>query len=81
MPLGEPQGPTQTVWKITAASLATIGDYQVRFEMVATTDNPNDPAMPGIVQAFVDHIAASDDFRVLNAMREYTYLEQMTPTA
>lgn len=80
MPLASPEGPTQSQWSISAASTALIGDYEVRFDVVATTDNPDDPAMPGIVQAFVDHIVTSPDFRVYNARRTSVYTEMMTPT-
>lgn len=81
MPLGTPQGPTQSVWKVTASSVATVGgDYPVTFEVAATTDNPDAPEVGGIVQQFVDLIAKSGTFKVLVATRSYGYVERMTPT-
>ncbi|GGV86683.1 hypothetical protein GCM10010294_67590 [Streptomyces griseoloalbus] len=80
MPLGTPQGPTASQWKVTATSQATLGDYGVQFDVIATTDNPDDPGVAPIVQAFIDLLANSPDFRVNNATRTYSYLEPITPT-
>ncbi|KUN92027.1 hypothetical protein [Streptomyces caeruleatus] len=80
MPLGTPEGPTASQWKVTAQSLTTIGEYGVTFNVTATTDNPDDPGMADIVQAFVDLIASSPDFRLNSASRSYSYSEPITPT-
>ncbi|MFD4569392.1 hypothetical protein ACFWOX_34145 [Streptomyces sp. NPDC058467] len=80
MPLGSPEGPTQTQWKITADSVARVGDYPVTFNVTATTDNPDAAAVPDIVQTFVDLLASSPDFRFASAARTYAYSEPMTPT-
>ncbi|MGW1796957.1 hypothetical protein ACWCQN_13320 [Streptomyces sp. NPDC001984] len=80
MPLGTPQGPTQSQWKITATSLLLIGEYPVSFDITALADNPDDPGVAETVQKFVDLIAASQDFKVNVATRAYSYTERMTPT-
>lgn len=81
MPFGTPVGPTASQWAIRAISNGTIGDYNVTFNVTATTDNPDDPGVAPIVQAFIDLIANSADFRVNSATRTYSYQEPITPTA
>lgn len=81
MPLGTPEGPTASQWKVTANSVDSAGDYPVAFNVTATTDNPDAPGVPGIVQQFVDMIAASPHFRLMSAGRTYSYSEPITPTA
>lgn len=80
MPLGTPEGPTASQWKITANSLDSAGDYPVTFDVTATTDNPDAPGVPDIVQKFVDMIAASPNFRLMSASRTYSYADPITPT-
>ncbi|MGP4084185.1 hypothetical protein [Streptomyces sp. KR55] len=81
MPLGAPQGPTQSQWTIAAASIALVGEYPVAFNIAAMADNPDAPGVAETVQKFVDLIAASSDFKVNIATRTYSYSERMTPTA
>jgi hypothetical protein len=81
VPLGTPEGPTQSQWTITAASVAVVGDYPVTFNVTATTDNPDAAGVPAIVQQFVDLLASSPNFRLVSATRTYAYAEAMTPTA
>jgi hypothetical protein len=80
MALGAPQGPTQSAWKISVASVLTVGEYPVPFEITAVPDNPDDPAVIAVIQKFVDFLNSSDDFRVTVATRTYAYTERMTPT-
>lgn len=80
MPLGDPGDPSASQWKITAQSLDSAGDYPVTFSVDATTDNPDAPAVPDIVQKFVDMIDASPDFRVVSAYRTYFQSQPITPT-
>jgi hypothetical protein len=80
MPLGTPEGPTASTWKITANSIDPIGEYLVTFAIAATTDNPDDPKMPLVVQKFIDLVHASPDFRFISATRSYSYTEPITPT-
>jgi len=80
MPLGDPGDPSASQWKITAQSLDSAGDYPVTFNVEATTDNPDAPAVPAIVQKFVDVIEASPDFRLMSAFRTYTQAQPITPT-
>lgn len=80
MPLGTPEGPTQSHWQVTADSVARVGDYPVTFTVTATTDNPDAAGVPDIVQKFVDLLASSPDFRFASAARTYSYSESMTPT-
>jgi hypothetical protein len=81
MPLGTPEGPTASQWKVTANSVDSAGDYPVAFNVTATTDNPDAPGVPDIVQKFVAMIAASPNFRLMSAARSYSYSEPITPTA
>jgi hypothetical protein len=81
MPLGNPEGPTASQWKVTVGSTDMAGDYPVTFEAVATADNPDAPEVAGIVQKFVDMVNASGSFRLLSAERTYSYSEAITPTA
>jgi hypothetical protein len=81
MPLGTPEGPTASQWKITANSVDSAGDYPVTFDVTATTDNPDAPGVPDIVQKFVDMIDASPSFRLMSANRTYSYSDSITPTA
>lgn len=81
MPLGTPEGPTASQWKVTANSVDSAGDYPVAFNVTATTDNPDAPGVPDIVQKFVDMIAASPNFRLMSANSSYSYSEPITPTA
>lgn len=81
MPLGTPEGPTASQWKITVNSTDSAGDYPVVFSVDATSDNPDAPGVSDIVQKFVDMINASPSFRLMSATRSYGYSEQMTPTA
>lgn len=81
MPLGTPEGPTQSRWKVQFSSTTMIGDYPVSFDVTATTDNPDAPEVEGIVQQFVDLLASSPQFWLLSATRSYSYSESMTPTA
>ncbi|MEU9972356.1 hypothetical protein [Streptomyces sp. NPDC051014] len=81
MPLGTPQGPTQSRWTVTANSVALVGDYPVSFDVVATTDNPDADGVPEIVQTFVDLIDQSPDFKLASATRSYGYTEQLTPSS
>jgi hypothetical protein len=62
-------------------SVARAGDYPVTFNITATTDNPDAPEVPAIVQTFVDLIAGSKDFQLYFAERKYSFSEQFTPTA
>jgi hypothetical protein len=80
MPLGTPGDPTASQWKITANSVDSAGDYPVAFNVEATTDNPDAPAVPGIVQKFVDMIDASPNFRLMSATRTYSQSQSITPT-
>jgi len=80
MPLGDPDAPTASQWRITAQSLDSAGDYPVTFNVEATTDNPDAPLVPGIVQKFVDLIDASPDFRLMSAARTYSQSQPITPT-
>lgn len=80
MPLGTPGDPSASQWKITAQSLDSAGDYPVTFNVEATTDNPDAPAVPGIVQKFVDLIDASSGFRLTSAHRTYSQSQPITPT-
>lgn len=80
MPLGDPGDPTASQWQITAQSLDSAGDYPVTFNVQATTDNPDAPAVPGIVQKFVDMIDASPSFRLMSATRTYSQAQPITPT-
>lgn len=80
MPLGTPGDPTASVWKVTANSRDSAGDYPVAFNVDATTDNPDAPAVPGIVQKFVDMIEASPDFQLMSATRTYSQSQPITPT-
>lgn len=80
MPLGTPVGPTASQWTVRAVSNMPLGDYGVTFNVTATADNPDDPGMEAIVQAFVDLIASSPDFRLNTASRTYSYQEPITPT-
>ncbi|MET7679403.1 hypothetical protein [Streptomyces sp. NPDC005423] len=81
MPLGTPEGPTASQWKIAANSVDSAGDYPVTFDVTATTDNPDAPGVPAIVQKFVDMIDASPTFRLMSANRSYSYSDPITPTA
>ena len=81
MPLGTPQGPTQSQWKVTANSVATVGDYPVAFAATVLADNPDADGVPDIVQQFVDLVAKSPDFKLVSATRSYGYTEQMTPSS
>jgi len=81
MPLGTPEGPTASQWKVIVNSVDTAGDYPVTFTVSATTDNPDAPEVPAIVQKFVDTVTAGGTFRLVSATRTYSYSEQMTPTA
>lgn len=81
MPLGTPEGPTASQWKVTANSVDSAGDYPVAFNVTATADNPDAPGVPDIVQKFVDMIDASPNFRLMSASRSYSYSEPITPTA
>lgn len=81
MPLGTPQGPSQSQWKVTANSVVLVGDYPVSFDATVATDNPDADGVADIVQQFVDLIAKSPDFRLVSASRSYGYSEQMTPSA
>ncbi|NUP45339.1 MAG: hypothetical protein HOY76_52015, partial [Streptomyces sp.] len=56
MPLGTPEGPTASQWKVIVNSVDTAGDYPVTFTVEATTDNPDAPEVPAIVQKFVDTV-------------------------
>lgn len=80
MPLGNPEGPTATVWKITANSVDAAGGYPVSFSVDVSADNPDAAELPGVVQQFVDMIGASPHFKLLSATRSYSYSESMTPT-
>jgi hypothetical protein len=81
MPLGAPQGPSQSQWQMAIGSVAQVGEYPVRFNVTAVADNPDDPGVAPIVQKLIDLIAASPDFRLYDATRTYSYSEQITPTA
>ncbi|MFE7273048.1 hypothetical protein [Streptomyces sp. NPDC057623] len=81
MPLGSPEGPTQSQWKVSARSVDRVGDYPVEIAVSLSVDNPDDPAMAPIVQKLVDLIAGSPDFLLSSAARSYSYSESMTPTA
>ncbi|MCI3271387.1 hypothetical protein [Streptomyces cylindrosporus] len=81
MPLGSPQGPTQSEWRVSARSVAHVGDYPVDFNIAVLVDNPDDPAVGPIVQKLVDLIDGSEDFDLGVASRTYAYTEAMTPTA
>ncbi|MFG2276979.1 hypothetical protein ACGFNY_45390 [Streptomyces chartreusis] len=80
MPLGDPGDPSASQWKVTAQSVDSAGDYPVTFSVEATTDNPDAPAVPGIVQKFVDMIEGSADFRLVSASRTYSQAQPITPT-
>ncbi|WP_406199296.1 hypothetical protein OG331_23125 [Streptomyces sp. NBC_01017] len=80
MPLGTPGDPTASLWRITAQSRDSAGDYPVTFNVDATTDNPDAPAVPDIVQKFVDMIETSADFRFVSASRTYSQAQPITPT-
>lgn len=80
MPLGSPEGPTQSLWKVSARSVDQVGDYTVEIAVSLSVDNPDDPAMAPIVQKLVDLIAGSADFRLSSATRTYSYSESMTET-
>lgn len=80
MPLGDPGEPNASQWRIVANSTDSAGDYPVAFNVEATTDNPDAPAVPGIVQKFVDMIDASPDFRLMSAARTYSQSQPITPT-
>lgn len=80
MPLGTPGDPSASQWKVTAQSLDSAGDYPVTFDVEATTDNPDAPAVPDIVQKFVDMIEASPSFRLMSASRTYSQSQPITPT-
>ena len=81
MPLGPPQGPSQSQWQIAADSIVMIGDYPVRFNVAATTDNPDADGVADIVQKFVDLVAGSADFKMISASRSYTYSQPITPSS
>jgi hypothetical protein len=83
MPLGSPQGPTNSEWRVIARSVDRVGEYSypVDFTINASVDNPNDPAMEAVVQKFVDLIEGATDFVFISASRSYGYTEPMTPTA
>ncbi|MEV6174872.1 hypothetical protein AB0L99_42540 [Streptomyces sp. NPDC051954] len=81
MPLGTPQGPSQSAWTLSVGSVAQVGEYAVRFDVTAVADNPDDPGMAPIVQQLVDLLEASPNFQLYSATRTYSYSEQMTPTA
>ncbi len=81
MPLGNPQGPSQAKWTITADSVNRVAEYPLTFTTVVSTDNIDAPGVPAIVQAFVDLIASSPTFVLRSAGRTSTYSESMTPTA
>lgn len=81
MPLGTPQGPAQAQWKISADSVARVGEYPVTFNVTVTTDNLDAPGVTEIVQQFVDLLAASPALVLRSAVRTSTYGESMTPTA
>lgn len=81
MPLGQPAGPSQSKWTISADSVDRVAEYPVTFTTTVTTDNIDDPGVPAVVQQFVDLIAASPEFVLRSAARTSTYAESMTPTA
>ena len=81
MPLGTPEGPTASQWEVIVNSVDTAGDYPVTFTVEATTDNPDAPEVPAIVQKFIDTVTTGDAFRLVSATRTYSYSESMTPTA
>lgn len=80
MPLGSPEGPTQSKWQINANSVDRVGEYAVNVSISLSVDNPDDPAVVPIVQKLVDLINGSPDFKLGTAMRTYSYSESMTPT-
>jgi hypothetical protein len=80
MPFGNPEGPTASVWKVSVSSQDMAGEYPVTFDVVATADNPDAAEVPGIVQKFVDMVAASGSFRLVSATKSYSYSEPITPT-
>lgn len=81
MPLGQPIGPSQSKWTISADSRAKVDEYPVTFTTTVTTDNLDAPGVPAVVQQYVDLINASPDFVLRSAARTSTYAESMTPTA
>jgi hypothetical protein len=81
MPLGSPQGPTLSQWRVSARSVDRAGDYPVELAVSVSVDNPDDPAVGPIVQKLVDLIAGSPAFVLGSATRTYSYTESMTPTA
>lgn len=80
MPLSDPDGPTSSQWTINAVSVQAIGEYAVPFEIRPMPDNPDADGVEEVIQRFVDHIAASPDFKVTYAGRTYAYQQRMTPT-
>jgi hypothetical protein len=79
MPLGTPGDPSASQWQITAQSLDSAGDYPVTFNVQATTDNPDAPAVPGIVQKFVDMIR-DPHLHAGSAHHAYRLIGPPTPT-
>lgn len=81
MPLGEPVGPSQTQWTISADSIDKVTGYPVTFTATVFTDNLDDPAVTPVVQKFVDLVDSSPEFVLRSAARTSSYAESMTPTA
>jgi len=81
MPLGTPEGPTQSQWTLNAVSVLRVGEYPVPFEIRALPDNPDADGVYEIIQRFIDLIDASDDFQMSHATRTYTHIQRITPTS
>jgi hypothetical protein len=81
MSYGTPNGPADPQYVLQFRSVALAGEYPLTFHVSVTTENVADPAVGGLVQAFVDTVHASPDFNLVFGSRTTSYTESLTAGA
>jgi hypothetical protein len=81
MAYGTPTGPTDPQYVLQFRSIALAGEYPLTFHVTVSTENLADPAVGGLVQAFVDAVHASPDFNLAFGSRSMSYTESLTAGA
>lgn len=81
MSYGTPVGPADPQYVLQFRSIALAGEYPVMFHVAVSTENVADPAVAGLVQAFVDVVHASPDFNFVFGSRSTSYTESLTAGA
>lgn len=81
MAFGEPDGPLWPTYSVTFQHKEITGSSPVQFTLNRSRGDENTDDADTAFQRFIDLINASDDFVFIEANKQHSYQQRVTPTS